>query len=196
MQLESFSSFNISRQLCPLPEGRLVVQLLCPFKFEWSLVQRRTLPQPLPRWSLLGRVQRRSLFTEESGHDDPSKPKYLPLSIQGTLTVLYLALNKKHYSSKIHAIFVLLLVKWRGTRPSQRTKTKIISKHQADKLVAPDRSKNLCTLCNVNELSVSFSLHTHCSGVVLNTLSLIKQKHAYLIWERKTINLIWDERTK
>lgn len=44
------------RKLCSLSEGRLVVQLMCPFKPKWSLVQRRTLPQPLPRWNLLGRV--------------------------------------------------------------------------------------------------------------------------------------------
>lgn len=67
------------RKLRSLSEGRVVVQLLRTFKFEWSLVQRRTLPQPLPRWSLLGRVQGRSLFAEESGHDDPSEPQYLPL---------------------------------------------------------------------------------------------------------------------
>lgn len=60
------------RKLCSLSEGRLVVQLMRPFKPEWSLVQRRTLPQPLPRWNLLGRVQGRSLFTQESSHDDPS----------------------------------------------------------------------------------------------------------------------------
>lgn len=69
----------ISRKLCPLPEGRLVVQLLRPFKSERGLVQRWTLPQPIPGRSLLGRVQRRSLFSEKSGDDDPPQPKHLPL---------------------------------------------------------------------------------------------------------------------
>lgn len=80
------------RKLCSLPEGRVVVQLLRTFKFEWSLVQRRTLPQPLPRWSLLGRVQGRSLFPKESRHDDPSKPQHLPLINTGTHT-------EQHFSS-------------------------------------------------------------------------------------------------
>lgn len=70
---------NFFRKLCALSEGRVVVQLLRTFKSERCVVQRRTLPQPLPRWSLLGRVQGRSLLTKESSHDDPSEPEHLPL---------------------------------------------------------------------------------------------------------------------
>lgn len=70
---------NLFRKLCALSEGRVVVQLLRTFKSERCVVQRRTLPQPLPRRSLLGRVQGRSLLTKESSHDDPSEPEHLPL---------------------------------------------------------------------------------------------------------------------
>lgn len=84
----------ISRKLCPLPEGRLVVQLLCPFKSERGLVQRGTLSEPIPGWSLLGWVQRRSLFSQKSGHDDPPKSKHLPLGLQKTFRGLYIWLNQ------------------------------------------------------------------------------------------------------
>lgn len=172
-----FYFFIVSRQLCPLPEGRLVVQLLCPFKFEWSLVQRRTLPQPLPRWSLLGWVQRRSLFAKEGGHDDPSKPKHLPLSIQGTCSVLYLSQNKKPL--QLLKLMQSLSFLFNG---GQTTKMMLKVRHQADIPVPPYTSESVqcySIVCSIFPFTYdSVKTWAHCSGVVLNTLSLIKQEHA------------------
>lgn len=64
-----------------------MVQLLCPFKSERGLVQRWTLSESIPGRSLLGWVQRRSLFSEKSGHDDPAEPKHLPLGLSGDIHI-------------------------------------------------------------------------------------------------------------
>lgn len=60
----------------------MVVQRLCSFQPERRVVPRWALPQPLPGRGLLGRVQRRSLFSEESDHDDTTQCKHLPLTLQ------------------------------------------------------------------------------------------------------------------
>lgn len=67
------------RKLRALPEGRLVVQRLCPLQPQWGLVPWGPLPQPLPGRSLLGRVPRRLLLAQEGCHDDPAQPQHLPL---------------------------------------------------------------------------------------------------------------------
>lgn len=69
------------RKLCPLSEGRMVVQCLCSFQPQWGLVPRGPLPEPIPGWSLLGRIPRRILLTQESGDDDSAQPQHLPLSL-------------------------------------------------------------------------------------------------------------------
>lgn len=60
----------------------MVVQRLCSFQLERRVVPWWALPQPLPGWGLLGRVQRRSVLSEESYHDDTTSCKHLPLTRQ------------------------------------------------------------------------------------------------------------------
>lgn len=150
----------ISRKLCPLPEGRLVVQLLCPFKSERGLVQRGTLSEPIPGWSLLGWVQRRSLFSQKSGHDDPPEPKHLPLGLQETFRGLYIWLNQNTLPALNQSI-------WADNRGGCTTS-------------GVDMEPPHVQQCY--SFSVEFSLLylvkpcVCCSGVALYTLSLIKQE--------------------
>lgn len=172
-----FYFFLVSRQLCPLPEGRLVVQLLCTLKSERSLVQRRTLPQPLPRRGLLGGVQRGGVLTEEGGHDDPAKPEHLPLSIRGSRTVPDPP-PETETSTATKTLQRSCFMEDHQTEPRDKDKHDVesaISNHQADGLVPPDDSKEPERRYNHFPSTYdSVETRAHCSGVVLNTLSLIR----------------------
>ncbi|CAM5169830.1 unnamed protein product, partial [Eretmochelys imbricata] len=64
---------RLQRELCPGPEGRLVVQRLRPRQPQRGVVPGRALPQPLPGRRLLGRVPRRHLLPAQGGDDGPAR---------------------------------------------------------------------------------------------------------------------------
>jgi hypothetical protein len=69
------------RELCPLPEGGLVVPHVCPLQLKRRVVSRGSLPQPLPGRGLLGRVPWGLLLPQDSHHDDQTHLTLFPLDI-------------------------------------------------------------------------------------------------------------------
>lgn len=77
-------------------------------------------------------------------------------------------------------------MEWRQTEPDDKEKDDVesaISKHQADIPVLPDNSTDLCTVIQLSLPLGPFTYDSvktcaHCSGVVINTLSLIQHKPA------------------